>query len=221
MLSVWSLVVLCGMQRNTHSRWSCEEGVCVCMSASEECSVRERSRVDLSWICVIREIKVVGDFINPPSMPLTDPPDTIQASPVSVCVCVHLTQMWHLCHFVQLNYSVCFGLACAELLPHPSVCVNLKLSLSLSCPPSLSLSFDKLNIFIKISIFPTILAEAIHLQTPQMLCLWQQGLINESVSTLPPVNLHLPVSSLNGPLGKVFCDEVYTSWVIATYGCII
>lgn len=66
----------------------------VCVSASEECSISEKSRADLNRICVIREIKVVGDFINPPSMPLADPPDTIQASlalcgGVCLCVCVY------------------------------------------------------------------------------------------------------------------------------------
>lgn len=114
----------------------------VCVSASEECSISEKSRADLNRICVIREIKVVGDFINPPSMPLADPPDTIQASPAvfggvfaceCVCVCVSVRKLFaytlHLCQFVQLNCSLCFGLACAELLSHPSVRVNLKLSL--------------------------------------------------------------------------------------------
>lgn len=129
---------LCKMQRNTHAA----DGVvcvCVCVWVSEECSISEKSWADLNRICVIREIKVVGDFINPPSMPLADPPDTIQPSPavcVSVCVCVCVcasdrklfAYTLQLCQFVRLNYSLCFGLACAELPSHPPFYVNLNLS---------------------------------------------------------------------------------------------
>lgn len=126
--------------------------VCVCVSASEECSISEKNRADLNRICVIREIKVVGDFINLPSMPLADPPDTIQASPavcVSVCVCVCVcasdrklfAYTLQLCQLVRLNCSLCFGLACAELLSHPPIYVKLNLK--------------KAELFIKISIFPS------------------------------------------------------------------
>lgn len=75
---------------NNHMQWTnlCAS-VCafvhVCfVSTSEECIISEKSSVELTGICVIREIKEPGDLINPPSMLPADPPDTKIQAPVTV-----------------------------------------------------------------------------------------------------------------------------------------
>lgn len=143
MFSVWSpVVVLCGMQRNTHSRRSCEEGVCVCVLSLWG---MQRWREEPSWSK--QNLCDKGDQssgrLHQPSQHaahwstwyhpgLTSCLCVCESDCVSVSVCLYIWHKWYLCQLVQLNYSVCFGLACAELLPHPSICVNLKLPLSLA-----------------------------------------------------------------------------------------
>lgn len=104
--------------------------VCVCICV--EWHVSEKSRTTLCRICLIREIKVAGNPINPPSMQPADPLDTSMEAPPTVRVCeniylltfcispkLHSSTILCMCFFILYNkcmlMSPCLNIVCARM----------------------------------------------------------------------------------------------------------